>query len=169
MSKWVTLLAAPSGKVLRDVNRELLRLWKSNGGTEATEVQAQVAAVEKKIANVRAAIEEGVSDVKWASSRLEELHAEQARLEERMVAVPAEPPTLDRSALTHYVADLPRLLEKATDHERRELVRQFVEKMELDPETREVELQLRLPGNCAKHMEAAAGVEPANKGFADLC
>ena len=83
--------------------------------------------------------------------------------------MPAEPPVIDRAVLARYVSELPRLLEKATDQERRELVRQFVEKMELDPETREVELQLRLPGNCANHMEAAAGVEPANRGFADLC
>lgn len=37
-------------------------------------------------------------------------------------------------------------------------MRQVVEKMELDPETREVELQMRLPANCANQYEAAAGV-----------
>ncbi len=30
--------------------------------------------------------------------------------------------------------------------------------MELDPEARELELQMRLPANCANHMEAAARI-----------
>ena len=169
VSRWVALLASPGGKALRDVNRELRGTWKANGGAQAADVEGQVSAVEKKIANVRAAIEEGISDVRWASARLEELHTERERLERKLTAVPAEPPVIDRAVLARYVSGLPRLLEQATDKERRELVRQFVEKMELDPETREVELQLRLPANCANRMEAAAGVEPANKGFADLC
>lgn len=37
-------------------------------------------------------------------------------------------------------------------------MRQFVEKMELDAETREVELELRLPGDYVKRMEAAARI-----------
>ena len=57
----------------------------------------------------------------------------------------------------------------ATDEERRRLARYFVEKVELDADRRKVEIQLRLPEAPAKHMEAAAGVEPADKGFADLC
>jgi len=48
--------------------------------------------------------------------------------------------------------------EKATDQERRDLVRQFVEKKELDPDARDVELQLRLPGNRPRHMAAAARI-----------
>ena len=48
-------------------------------------MQAQMTAVEKKIANVRAAIEDGVSDLKWASARLEELHEERERLQGQML------------------------------------------------------------------------------------
>lgn len=75
VSNWVGLFVAPNRKVLREVNRELQRQWKSNGGLDATDAQRQLSAVEENIANVRGAIEEGISDVKWASARLEELHA----------------------------------------------------------------------------------------------
>jgi hypothetical protein len=158
VSKWVALLAAPGSKALQDVNEELRRVWKSNGGTEVADVQHQMAAVEKKIANVRAAIEEGVSDVRWASARLEELHTERARLQGQLTAVPAEPPVIERTMLARCASDLPRLLDEATTQERRELVRRFVERMELDPETREIDVEFRLPANCAKHVEAAARI-----------
>ena len=39
----------------------------------------------------------------------------------------------------------------------------------LDPDARRVEVRVKLPANALQRVEAAAGVEPANKGFADLC
>jgi hypothetical protein len=41
--------------------------------------------------------------------------------------------------------------------------------VEINPETQELHIELKLPEQCANNVEAAAGVEPACKGFADLC
>lgn len=58
--------------------------------------------------------------------------------------------------LEHYAADLPRLLQEASDKEKRQMARCFVEKVELDPGSREIDIRFRLPGNCADDVEAAA-------------
>ena len=169
VSKWVAVLTDPREKMLQAVNGELRRLWKSKGGTEAAQLERKLAALDAKIANVRAAIEAGISDIAWASSRLGELQTERARVQQQVGTGASSPPLIDGTVLRQYKANLPRLLQVATAREKRELARTFVEKVELSPDTREVEIQFRLPGNCANHVEAAAGVEPAYKGFADPC
>lgn len=83
--------------------------------------------------------------------------------------MPAGPPVIDRAVLARYLSGFPRLLEQAADRERRELVRQFVEKVELDPATREVELQLRLPANRTNHMAAAARTAALRIGPCGSC
>ncbi len=45
----------------------------------------------------------------------------------------------------------------------------LVEEATLDPDERRIEVKVKQPANAAQRVEAAAGVEPANKGFADLC
>lgn len=45
--------------------------------------------------------------------------------------------------------------------------RRSVEKIELDPDTEEIQIELRLPANCANRLEAATGIEPVHRSFAD--
>ncbi len=166
---WVEQLAAPGSPAVADLNSDLRQAWRGAGRTDGGTARRALASIEKKLGNVRAAIENGVEDVAWANTRLRELHTERRKLEEQLAQAAGEPPTVDRSVLVRYAKDLPRLLTLATDEERRTLVRGFVGAVELDPERREVNVDLQLPSNCVNNVEAAAGVEPANRGFADLC
>ncbi len=53
--------------------------------------------------------------------------------------------------LRRYVDDLPRVLGHATNDERRGLAQCFVETVVLKPDTREIDMQLRLPEECVNH------------------
>jgi hypothetical protein len=65
---------------------------------------------------------------------------------------------VDRSVLVRYARDLPRPLPLASDHEKRVLLRGFVSAAQLDPERRKVNLDLQLPANRVRNVEAAARI-----------
>jgi hypothetical protein len=80
-----------------------------------------------------------------------------------------EPPCVDENELRRALADVDGLIPHATNEEERRLVRCFVQKIELDPDERELEVRVKLPGNAVQPVEAATGIEPVYKSFADSC
>ena len=63
----------------RRANEELRKYWEESNGYDPN-AAARVQAVEAKIANVRRAIEDGLSDAAWANERLTALAAEREDL-----------------------------------------------------------------------------------------
>jgi hypothetical protein len=97
-------------------------LWEAEGGATAREAERRAAEIERKIANIRQAVEDGIDDAGWANGRLAELREERAKFERQARALRAEPPTIDAGPLQSYAARLPRLLAVATADEKRRLV-----------------------------------------------
>jgi site-specific DNA recombinase len=153
------------------VNRRLATEWKSAGGADAAAVRRRVERVESKMQNIRQAVEDGLGDAGWANARLAELSRERAELAAKLGDAPvsAQQPQLDGSEVARYLTDVRRLLSHADDRERRMIARRLVEEVTLDPDERRIEVKVKLPANAVQRVEAAAGVEPANGGFADLC
>lgn len=60
-------------------------------------------------------------------------------------SAPAEPPRVDAAVMRRYAESLPSLLQYASNEEKRGLVGAFVSGMALDPDTRQIEVGLRLP------------------------
>lgn len=139
------LLARGSDSLLRQVNAELRQAWISAGGC-VTDNRHRLGEIEKAIAALRSALEKGVDDIEWVNQRLRELRREQEALQAadsrgRM----GEAPTVDMETVRRYAADLPKLVQQATNEERRELARAFVTGIELIPTTREIGVGLRVP------------------------
>ena len=169
IGKWAHRLAVGGDCLVDKMNAELRRVWKANGGKEAAQVARRMVEVDGKIANLWQAIEDGLADVAGANARLATLQAEKARLEAQLGVEQNGPPQVDGALLARYVTELPILIQEATNEEKRQLARSFVEEIGLNPDTREVEIEFKLPDNCANHVEAATGIEPVDKSFADSC
>ena len=153
---WVEQLAAPGSPAVGDLNGDLRQAWKGSGRSDGGSARRALVTVEKKLGNARAAIEDGVEDLSWANNRLRQLHTERQKTEEQLANSAGEPPVVDRAVLVRYARDLPRVLPLASDQEKRTLLRGLVSGMELDPEVREVNVDLQLPANCVNNVEAAA-------------
>jgi len=99
---------------------------------------------------------------------MEELQAEReaalARLGEQPMA--DQPPRVDAETLTRHVRDIRHALQHATNEEKRELTRQFVDGVILCPDAREVEIRVKLPGAAVQRVEAAARIVLFNKVLA---
>ncbi len=78
--------------------------------------------IEGKVANVRQAIEDGLSDASWANDRLRELLNERTKLEAATVRT-GPPPQIDAKTALAYRADLGKVLAEGKMAERKRLVR----------------------------------------------
>ncbi len=145
------------------VNQEADRLWEAEHGKQP-DLGRQIAEIEKKVANLRKALEDGLSDATWANERLNELSRERGALVHPESA-PARPPKLDSQAVTRYLANLSKMLEYASVRERKDLMQMMVEKIELAPERRSVEIVYRAPEPVMNKVVAGVGFEPTTFGL----
>ena len=154
-----------------DVNEELQRQWEAGGGSSAAAARSRLEKIDGKIGHLRMALEDGLCDVAWANGRLQALASERADIlaECGGVVGPTEPPTVDGKALVTYLTDVSHALPHATNQEKRSVAGYLLDGVTLDPDARQIEIRVKLPANALQRVEAAAGVEPADKGFADLC
>ncbi|HUJ23306.1 MAG TPA: hypothetical protein VLX58_17360 [Bryobacteraceae bacterium] len=84
----------------RAVNKELRQIWgaSTNFRPDATE---RIVTIDRKIENIRRAVEEGLNDANWANSRLRELHAEKESLI-KATGNAGRPPQLDAVTAMEY-------------------------------------------------------------------
>ncbi len=132
-----------SKSLVREVNEELKQIWEANQGYDLQAAQ-KLTAVDKKIANIRGSIEEGLTDTAWANGRLTELTRERNAL--ASIAAPSgDAPQIDLQTALAYRKDTARLLAHGKPEERKQLVRTWVQEIKLAPERLEVEITYRLP------------------------
>jgi hypothetical protein len=146
----------------RLVNEELKRIWEQQNGPDL-EAKRKLESVEKKIANVRQAIEDGINDAEWANSRLTELTAERQRLQVQIqprlqVQIQdSTPPKVNVEQAMVYRKDVEKLfaVEGATE-EKKKLLRIWMQDIKLAPESLEITLTYRLPEPVMNRLVAGA-------------
>ena len=156
-------LCADPKKFTRAVNKELLQIWEASTGFRP-DAGEQVAAIDRKIANLRRAVEDGLNDANWANTRLRELHAER----ETLVAVSAKqgaPPQLDVATAMTYRRQTDKLLQQGGQAERKQLLRTLVSEVKLLPQDLEVSICYRLPEAVMNGVVAGVGFEPTTFGL----
>jgi len=145
--------ANPNG-VLTEVNAELRRIWEEETGHDPY-AGARVEAIDGKIANIRRAIEDGLSDAAWANTRLKALLHERESLVGTAVAV-GEPPQIDIRAASEYRRRTEKTLKHGEMVERKRLLRTWVSEVKLPPEQQQVEVTYRIPEPVMNGMVAGA-------------
>jgi len=151
-----TLLDGRSKRFAAKVNAELRREWEAQGGKASSLARQRLQKIDQKIGNLRAAIEDGLCDVEWANRRLRDLIAEREAVLSSIGgdALATEPPRVDEDALERYLPEMRRLLPHASNQEKRELARRFLEGVSLEPGRREIEVRVKLPPNTLQRVEA---------------
>ncbi len=84
----------------RKVNEELRRMWAASA-TADPDANQKIQAIDKKIANIRRAVEKRLEDANSANVRLRELHAERKALL-AAVSIVGQPPTIDAETVLRY-------------------------------------------------------------------
>ena|GEM_PF-5128898 len=117
-----------------------------------------------KIANIRRSIEDGLSDTGWANGRLRELLDDRLAIPSAAEAV-GEPPQIDWQTAMGYRKDALRLVAHGTNAEKKRLLAAWVDKIELAPETLEVEIRFKVPEPVVDKVRAGVGFEPTTFGL----
>ena len=145
------------------VNAELRRLWEDSTGYRPDAV-AQIAAVDRKIANIRQAVEDGLGDAAWANARLATLCRERTELAAALGRTGA-PPKIETRAAMEYRRNLDKLFRQGEPAERKRFLRDCVQEVRLIPETLEVAIRYRLPETVMNGVVAGGGFEPPTFGL----
>jgi hypothetical protein len=115
--------AAPQ-KFTRSVNKELRRIWEASGDFRP-DAGERIAAIDRKVANIRRAVEDGLNDANWANSRLRELLAERDSLLSTSEK-PSAPPQVDATTAMEYRRQAEKLLRQGNPGEQKKLLRTLV-------------------------------------------
>ncbi len=132
----------------RTLNDELRTLWEASVGYEPGAEQ-RIDAVDRKVANIRRAVADGLDDIAWANEELGKLTTQRAELEK--ATIPAgKPPRVDSKAALSYRRNLDKAFAKSGPAVARLLVRECIDQMRLLPDALEVEIDYRLPSEAMK-------------------
>ena len=124
----------------------------------------RIAAIDRKVENIRRAVEEGLNDASWANTRLRELHTSRESL---VTASRKEsgPPQLDAATAMDYRRQADKLLRQGGQAERKQLLRTLVGEVKLNPQDLEVSISYRLPEAIMNGLVAGEGFEPSTFGL----
>jgi hypothetical protein len=128
---------------VRLVNEELRGIWQQMTGHNPAAARL-IKEIDKKIANIRRNIEEGLNDAAWANSRMAELVAERAGLIEQAQSV-GEPPRVDAATALTYRKELEKATASADPGEIKRVLRLMIDQIKLAPEDLSVEITYMLP------------------------
>jgi hypothetical protein len=145
------------------VNKELRQIWEASTGfrLDATE---QVGVIDRKIKNIRRAVEDGLNDADWANTRLRELYREREALGSSSRRA-GGPPQLDVATAMDYRRKADKLLLHGGQAARKQLLRTLVEEVKLMPQDLEVRISYRLPEAIMNGLVAGGGFEPPTFGL----
>lgn len=127
----------------RMVNEEIQKLWDSQNGQDLA-TQQKHAEIEKKIGNVRKAIEDGINDAEWANTRLKDLELDRAALPP-LTHKPGPPPKLSVQEVMHYRGEFEKVFANGTIQDKKKLLRIWIDEIKLAPEQLEIEISFRVP------------------------
>ena len=146
--------AAEAMKAYAEETNRLNRERRASGVTDRKEL----AGIEKKIASMLDAIEEG-GYVRGMSDRLRELEARQDEIAERLAAVPTDIPDIHPNIAGVYRRKVERLAEALADprdrDEAAEAIRGLIERIVLTPGERRGEMDAALHGDLGTILEWA--------------
>jgi DNA invertase Pin-like site-specific DNA recombinase len=162
LKELLSICSDPKG-FTRKVNEELRNLVQTHPSTnsEATE---RVKTIDAKIANIRQAIEDGLTDANWANSRLRDLFGERKVLE-ASGSKTERVPQIDVATAMAYRSQVEKLFKNGKPAECKSLLRSWVKEVKLAPAKLEVEIAYRIPEAVMNGLVAGGGFEPPTFGL----
>jgi hypothetical protein len=145
-----------ASRFTRLVNGHLNNLCGSSADQRAA-AEAAIEDVERKIHNVRSAIEDGLADAAWANERLRELLVEKQQAEATR-ALASDAPLLTTEQAIAFRRDTEALLATGRPAVLKKVVRSCVSGVKLAPEDLSVEIQYKIPEPVVHTLVAPARV-----------
>ena len=105
-----------------------------------------------------------MADTAWANERLRELVKEQQSLSDSAI-VQGKIPQIDLQTAMAYRGDATWVIARGTNAEKKRLLSAWIDKIELAPESLEVEIRYKLPEPVVDRMGAGVGLEPTTFGL----
>jgi hypothetical protein len=156
-------LCADPQKFTRALNKELRQIWEASSEFKP-DAGERIAAIDRKIENIRRAVEEGLNDAGCANTRLRELNVERESIVTAFEKASGLP-QLDVATAVDYRRQADKLLQHGGQADRKQLLRTLVGEVKLMPQDLEVSISYRLPEASMKGLVAGDGFEPPTFGL----